>query len=105
MSSVNIPEGKRLVQVISELLEKHGHPAPREWEAYVHQDAFISLDLGIQRFLINRYWRDIIGLFPENTLQVRQCLIDSGSFDDWLRLFETGVIPCVIRNIQPNNKS
>lgn len=105
MSSANIPEGKRLVQVISELLEKHGHPASREWEASVHQDAFISLDRGVQRFLINRYWRDTIGLFSENTLQVRQCLIDSGSFEDWLRLFETGVIPCVIRNIQPKNKS
>ncbi len=104
MTLIN-PEGKRLVQVISELFEKHGHPAPRAWEQFVHQDAFISLDFGIQRFLINRYWREVVGMYPENTLHVRQCLIDHGSIDDWLRLFEQGVIPCVMRNIQPRMTS
>ncbi len=101
----NNPTDKRLVELISELLVKHGHPAPKEWEQYVHQDAFISPDLGIQRFLINRFWREFIGLMPENTFQIRQCLIDQGPIDDWLRLFEQGVIPCVMRNIQPNSKS
>lgn len=100
-----ILEGKRLVQVISELLAKHNHPNPRDWEAFVHKDAFISPDPGIQRFLINRYWRETLGLYKENTLQVRQCLIDSGSFEDWLRLFEQGVIPCVLRNTLPKMPS
>lgn len=104
MLSNNIQD-KSLVEVISELLVKHGHPYPRDWEHYVHRDAFISPDVGIQRFLINRYWRELLGLLPENTLQVRQCLIDQGPIDDWLRLFEQGVIPCVMRNIQPKTKS
>ena len=98
-------EGKCLVQVITDLLRKHNHPAPSEWESQVHQDAFISPDQGIQRFLINRYWRQEIGLYNENTIAIRQYLIDQGSINDWLRLFEQGVIPCVIRNIQPRNKS
>ena len=99
------PVQKTLIEMISELLQKHGHPRPRDWEIFVHRDAHISTDLGIQRFLINRYWRENIGLLPENTLQVRQCLIDQGPIEDWLRLFEQGVIPCVMRNIQPKSKS
>lgn len=100
-----IPVNKTLIELISELLLKHGHPSPRDWERFVHPDAFISSDVGIQRFLINRYWREILGLMQEDTLQERQCLIDQGPIDDWLRLFEQGVIPCVMRNIQPKTKS
>ncbi len=99
--SGDMVQEKRLVDQISELLGKHGYPFPRDWHNFVHQDAFISQDQGIQRFLINRYWRDVIGLYNESTLDVRQCLIDHGSIDDWLRLFEQGVIPCIIRNTQP----
>lgn len=105
MLSENIPEGKSLVYVISELLAKHNHPAPRNWEAYVHRDAFDSHDRGVQRFLINRYWHQEIGLYDENTIDVRMCLIDQGSIDDWLRLFEQCVIPCVIRNTLPKTTS
>jgi len=101
MLSAQIPDGKSLVQVISELLAKHNHPRPRDWEVHVHRDAFITPDRGVQRFLINRYWHQEIGLYEENTMDVRMCLIDQGSIDDWLRLFEQSVIPCVIRNTQP----
>lgn len=100
MEPISLPEGKCLVNIVSEILAKHGHPNPTEWETLVHKDAFISPDQGIQRFLINRYWRELVGLFPENTIQVRHCLIDQGSIADWLRLFEQGVVPCIIRNIQ-----
>lgn len=100
MESISLPEGKCLVNIITEMLTKHGHPEPMQWEQFVHKDAFVSPDQGIQRFLINRYWRECVGLFPENTIQVRHCLIDQGSIADWLRLFEQGVIPCIIRNIQ-----
>lgn len=88
----------RLTEIISDLLRKHNHPNPTQWALYVHKDAHESEDVNIQRFLINRYWREVIGMYPENTLSVRECLIDTGHIEDWIRLFETGVIPCILRN-------
>lgn len=92
------PVDNNLVGAISQLLAKHNHPHPTAWEARVHPDALTAPDVLIRRFLINRFWHHEIGQYNEDTLRVRHCLIDQGSVEDWLRLFEQGVIPCILRN-------
>lgn len=92
-------QNKNLVEHIVLILMKANHPQPDFWVNQVHPDVYITPDVNIQRFLINRFWRNYIGQFQENTLEVRHCLIDQGSIEDWLRLFEQGVAPCVMRNI------
>lgn len=89
---------RNLVEEITELLTKHGHPSPKKWEEKLHPDAFSHPEINVRRFLINRYWHHEIGRYLEDTIPVRQYLIEQGSTADWLRLFENGVIPCVIRN-------
>lgn len=97
--------GKNLADSICDILAKYNHPDPVGWKQYLHPDVFKTPDLNVQRFLINRYWRQEIGLYPENTINVRSYLIDQGEFSDWLRLFEEGVVQCVLRNYQLNKIS
>lgn len=91
-----------LVLAVTELLAKHNHPHPLVWTQGLHPDAFNQPDVTVQRFLINRRWRMILGLVTqENTMDIRYCLVDSGEISDWLRLFETKVLPCAIKYSLP----
>ena len=107
MQPINLPEGKCLVNLITDLLTKHGHPNPNEWEQLVHKDAFISPDQGIQRFLINRYWRMQIMTLSEDTIDIRYCLVDEPHIKttDWLRIFQKGVLPCILKHQLPSSMS
>lgn len=98
-------EPPRLVQAMTHLLREAGHPHPDAWEKdpQLHRDAFTYPDEGVQRFLINRYWRMQIQRLPEDTMNVRYCLLDERHVKtvDWLRVFKEGVVPCILRNQLP----
>lgn len=88
-----------LVDFVSNMLSVAGHPNPTGWTAYVHADAMVTNDLNIQRFLINRAWRSIIGRLEQHdvdTMDVRFCLVDTGEIKDWCRLFQESVLPCIL---------
>ena len=93
------------VDQIVALLIKHNYPNPHDWVHQLHPDTFTTEDENLQRFFINRYWRELIGTFPGNTMEVRFNLVDSGQLHDWLRLFEQGVIPCLLQNTQLRSNS
>ena len=87
-----------LVNIVNSLLEEAGHPNPKAWQKYLHTDAFVTGDLGVQRFLVNRCFRLILGnVSSENTMDARYCLVDTGEIKDWARLFKTGVVPTLVR--------
>ena len=87
-----------LVPVVDDILAKMGHANPSGWQKYLNQEAHTSSDLGVQRFLINRCFRLILGnVSSENTMDARYCLVDTGEIKDWVRLFRTGVAPMVVR--------
>lgn len=90
-----------LVDEITEILKKHNHPNPTGWHSKVHPDAFNHEVENIRRFQINQFWRKALGrvdLYTENnTMGERFCLIEDGSIDDWLRLFDTQVAPSIIK--------
>lgn len=96
------PLPTNLVQAITDILAKIGHPRPTDWTRGLHPDATITSDIGIQRFLINRCFRMILGeVTTESTMDTRYCLVESGDIGDWLRLFETGIAPTVVRLCLP----
>lgn len=54
----------------------------------------------IQRFLLNRYFNLQLSDCP-NSRDARYSLIPNGTVSDWLRLFQTMVIPFMISNQLP----
>lgn len=88
-----------LVEEVNNAFAEAGHPQPAAWQMYLNPDALVTVDLTIQRFLINRAFRLIINMVTnENTMDVRFCLVDNGEFLDWIRLFKVEVLPCLMRN-------
>lgn len=101
MGAVAPAVNPELVKQITGILRAAGHPRPTDWEAKVHPDAHVVCDPLIQRFLINRYWRETIGALDFDTMNVRYCLVQEGPTDDWLRLFNQGVVKCIVDNQLP----
>ena len=92
-------EVSSLIDEVTGAFVEAGHPHPEAWKGYLNPVAMATQDLSVQRFLINRALRLIIGLVTsENTMDVRFCLVDNGEFRDWVRLFRTEVLPCLMRN-------
>jgi hypothetical protein len=95
-----------LVTYVTALLAEKNHPNPSAWLQYLQPGVDALTDLDYQRFAINRAWRVIFGKLHElkgvNTMDVRYCLVDQkGSVEDWKRLFEMGVLPCIIEHSAP----
>ena len=55
-----------------------------------------------QRFLLNRFWNiQLLNVTTATTMEERFCLIENGTPEDWLRLFETKIVPCLIQHRLP----
>jgi hypothetical protein len=101
-----------LVQSLTAILTRAGHPCPQSWIPSLDNEVARAEAMGdenYQRMLINRYWRRILGdaelAGVADTKTARFCLVDDCDTDRWLNLFETGVVPCIIKNnlsITPN---
>lgn len=94
------------VESITAILARAGHPCPQSWLPGLSPDVMAAEgDPQYQRFLINRYWRAVLGNFEVatgiDTKSARFCLPDAGTQAQWLNLFETGVVPCIIANNLP----
>ena len=106
--NVEVSSSVNLVAVVTDLLSKNGHQAPDAWTIGLHPDAYVVADQNVQLFLINRQWRCILSAFGEMTgtvtMDERYCLVDNGvKPSDWLRLFEEGVLPCILKHNLPYN--
>ena len=98
----NVDDDLPLPAVVTKTLSELGHQRPNDWTRHLHPDAFTVVDKKVQRFLINRCLRIVLGKCnAENTLDERYCLVDTGEISDWIRLFKTGVAPCLVRNNLP----
>jgi hypothetical protein len=87
-----------LVDYVTDRLNASGHPNPSNWQGGLHPDVFTTNDFSIHRFLVNRQLRLVLGNLDANTTQERFCLVDGGTADDWKRLFEDKVLPCMVKN-------
>ena len=93
------------IEAITALLVAAGHPNPGQWLTQLDQRTFQTTDEALQRFLINRYWRMQIMTLSESTIDVRYCLVDEPHIKttDWLRIFQKGVLPCILKNQLPSS--
>jgi hypothetical protein len=87
-----------LVQEITALLVKANHPNPTNWSGQLAMKEPHLEGPKLQRFLINRYWRVKMGMCPDNSTMERFCLIDSGEDKEYLAIFETNILPFIIKN-------
>lgn len=94
------------VESIVALLTGAGHPHPRRWleDLQLHPHAVDpSIEQGARRFLVNRYWRTIVGMVEnEDTTNARYCLMDSGAMFTWLLLFSDMMVPIIVKHDLPN---
>lgn len=51
--------------------------------------------------LLNRFWRRQLSTLDENTIEIRECLMDSCNLEDWIRHFQTTVCPILHANNLP----
>lgn len=50
-----------------------------------------------QRFLLNRYWHLQMVSLGTESIEQRYCLIQTGEFKDWLKLFDQMILPLCIK--------
>ncbi len=55
----------------------------------------------VQRFLLNRYWSFQLMQSEKSSIEERSYLIPNGEITDWIRLFETKVLPFILENNLP----
>ena len=95
-------EMKDPIALVTNCLRSKGHPRPTDWQQGLHPDAMLDNQaVTLKIFLVNRYWRAIIGDLPINTIQVRYALVETAIVEDWWMAFEDHVIPCIIENSLP----
>jgi hypothetical protein len=74
-------------------------------EAYFNNNNYIREAEGktsdVQRFLLNRYWAYQLAYFPEKSMDQRYCLVPNGTPQDWLKLFESMIMPFIIDHDLP----
>lgn len=90
-----------LVDEIDSLMAAAGHPNPTSWKANLDPEALASQNHDIQRYLINREWRQIMLAVSDEELPAtkvaRKHLLDTPcAAVDYLRFFKEKVIPCAI---------
>ena len=90
-----------LIDFVTNSLRSNGHPNPEAWKVGLHEDAYTTDNFGIQRFLVNRQLRLICGSAEANSMNVRYCLVEDGTYDDWTRLFNQMVMPFIIQHNLP----
>ncbi len=97
-TEVRQPDDIDLVKNITDILIANNHPNPTGWiHNPIIQEA-VSAAPKLQRFLINRFWRMKLGMCADNTTRERFCLVDTGDYLEYLKLFKVAIVPCILRN-------
>ena len=55
----------------------------------------------VQRYLLNRYWTLQLMSVSTNSVNERFCLVPNGPVEDWLRLFESTIVPFAVQHRLP----
>lgn len=85
-----------LTDEVTQILKNLGHPNPTAWLDGIRPEAFDE-DFRLQRGAVNRQLRGILGRLEQDTTNIRFCIVDDGSRDDWVRLFAAQVGPYMVR--------
>lgn len=104
-----LPDDRDLVQCITLILERVGHPDPTGWTRNAAIELAKTMPPEGQIFLINRYWRMFLAEMPFDTMLQRRALMDIvASYSDYLNAFEVAVAPYIVPktfpSTEPNDK-
>lgn len=92
-----------LVASVREILVRSGAPAISV--ACYDQHPLIAGSMDristVQRFNLNRYWSLQLMATDQYSEEERYCLIPNGSNEDWLKLFESKIVPFILANNLP----
>ncbi len=94
---------------ITSVFAHHGQPDPEAWlkqltelDVQEIEKAILAGDLPYQRFVINRYFRNALGMATVDkgidTMNARWCLIDNDTTDNWVHHFKDSTSKCIIKN-------
>ena len=92
-----VPEDLDLIQCVTQILMELGHPTPGSWESNPVLADAMNANPKLQRFLINRHWRTVLGMSSENTTRERYCLLDTGEDTEYLQIFRDAVGPTIVK--------
>ncbi len=96
---VRQPQDPDLVAELTKLFSELGHPNPQGWQAGSNIQEAIPAAPKLQRFLINRHWRIVLGRQPFSTTAQRFCLQDSDcTNEEFVRVFTTEVAPTIVKH-------
>lgn len=92
------------VSAVTELLTEAGHPNPTKWlQGLDGRATSPDYDQLAKRFLVNRYWRPVLGTIDtEDSSVARYCIMDDGPMYTWLLLFKESVVPLIVKHDLPN---
>lgn len=54
-----------------------------------------------QRFLLNRFWNLQLLALGVSSIEERFCLVETGPYSDWIRLFKSKIVPCLVKHRLP----
>lgn len=94
---------------ITSVFENHGQADPAAWLKYLSATEVTEIergietgDIGYQRFVINRFFRNLFGKLTldkgVNTYDARWCLFDQDTIENWISHFNGAPAKCVIAN-------
>ena len=93
-----VPDLTNLPNEITKILVELNHPRPNDWLRKLDSSVFTVTDPELQRYMINDALRIILGIYTiENTMEIRYCLINKGSIEEWLGLFKQYIGPSLVR--------
>ena len=101
-NALDMSEKADLVGFVTEQLRANGHPNPEAWQEGLHEHSYAEQPFDIQRMHVNRriirMLTDLERMHPDNlsTMNIRFCLTDTGTVADWKRLFNDGVLKCIL---------
>lgn len=105
LSRLRVETDINMVAKVRELL----YGAGLAKQASEHYDSNLSIQKAetlcpeAQRFFLNQYWYDQLSLFPQETIEHRFYLINTGLFEHWLFGFETKILPFLISKSLPQS--
>ena len=85
------------VAEITELFREAGHPNPEAWLSHPLIQEAKTAAPKLQRFLVNRYWRDQLGALEKSTTPERFCLQDGDvNHLEYVKVFKQIVVPTIV---------
>lgn len=80
---------KSYIRTVQTILKESGQPEATKWFLGLQEDS---------RKIVNERLRLVVARSPENSFNIRFCICDDGTDEDWEEALRETVIPFAIKN-------